>query len=90
MIKLSELFPIQPLITIKRLSIYVTMEEIPGEGAWISTLTSVHISSLKIGSIDFKPSLLELRRLNVTETELVSEIFSAFFLYALKALPLVS
>jgi len=61
------------------------MEEIPGVGAWISTLTSVHISSLESGSIYFKPSLLELRRFNVTESELFFEIFSAFFLkYALK------
>jgi len=56
------------------------MEEIPGVGAWISTLTSVHISSLEIGSIYFKPSLLELGRFNVTESELFFEVFSAFFL----------
>jgi len=61
------------------------MEEFLGVGTWISTLTSVnstvHISSLEIGSIYYKPSLLELRRFNVTETELYFDIFSAFFLY---------
>jgi len=59
------------------------IKEIPGVGAWISTLTSVgtvHISSLEIGSIYLKPSLLELRRFNLTETELFFEIFSSFFL----------
>ena len=55
-----------------------TMEEIPGVGAWISTLSSVHISSLEIGSIDFKPSLLELRRFNVTESKLFSKYFPLF------------
>jgi len=68
------------------------MEEFLGVGAWISTLTSVHISSLGIGSIYFKPSLLELRRFNVTPTELFSEIFPPFS-YNIplnKALPLVS